>query len=210
MRNAEYVKRSYESLNGQKREGRDAIFQDVYLSDEAPLTALEIGELLYKIGSEDEVMVFFGANWCPWCRNAIMVMAEVANEDDFTVCYVDMDRKRPIYRCVEGEIVNVHKAGEDYLRLAELLDAILLPYPLKDENGNVIANPYKVLSLPLVVYFDHGAIKGYHYGAVDLKADQTPYDLLDIKQHQELADIYRNLKVSSSVGMTCDINGECK
>lgn len=209
MRDAGYVKRSYESLNGQVREGKNAVFQDVHLFDDDPITVLEIGEAVEMIAN-GKIMVFFGANWCPWCRNAIMVLAEAAKEDGFRIYYVDMDQKRPTYRYDDGRIVNVVKATADYERLAKIMDDILLPYPLKDAKGNMIDNPYKVLSLPLVVSFDCGKIEGYHYGAVELKEGQTPYDLLDQDQREELAGVYRNLSTKSYIGMACDINGECK
>ena len=72
-------KREYEMLNDTIRESDGAKYNNVVIAENNPIQYISATEAVQKLKSESGIF-YFGANWCPWCRNAIEVLFEAAKE----------------------------------------------------------------------------------------------------------------------------------
>lgn len=193
------TKQEYESLNGQYRD-ESHIFQSIEI-DDSLIDNVNIQEAITIFNERDESIIYFGANWCPWCRNALPVLIKYAKKHNKRITYVNMDQKRPKYIHNENNDIVLENPGDkDYHLLVENFIKIMRPCVIKP-SGEEVPNTYNI-PLPLVVFGNRGKILFHHYGTVELNDGQTPYDLLDDRQEEALFHIYENgIKASSHV---CD------
>lgn len=197
------VKEEYESLNGTLRKGK-FIYQSVTI-DDSIIDSVSIKDAIEIYKNSDESTLYFGANWCPWCRSLLPVLIKYAKKENKRITYINMDKKRPIYIKTDGKYVLDYKGDDEYqLLINEFKDIMTNCVAKVGEELEEVPNTYNI-SLPLVLFGSNGAIISYHYGGVDLKENQTPYDLFDSEQEKELFDIFESHK--NVIGMTCDIHG---
>lgn len=130
-----------------------------------------------KYASFDEVVeiltngtgiVYFGFPACPWCRNVIPVLFEVAKTNNYSTIYYFNPR----------EIRN--DDNEQYQKLIDILNPYLL-----EKDGN------KVLYVPDIYFVKNGQIVGHHLSTVESQTD--PYVSLTTDQKQELVNIFQDL-----------------
>ena len=141
-------------------------------------------------------MIYFGANWCPWCRNAIEVLIDVAKQKkEKKIYYLDMDKVRNTWEVVNGNLNKVTNEEEGYYDLLKALDSILgdQTYTLTDEFGNIHDTGEKRIYMPLIIGVKNGKILKNHTGTITLKEEQTKYDKLTKEQKQDLKKIYSEL-----------------
>lgn len=188
-------KKEYEALNGTIRESDDALYNDVKIPTMNPIkyiSALEAVEVL----ENEKGLIYFGAPWCPWCRNAVEVLFDVAHDNEIkTIYYVDMDTVRNIWEAKNGKLVKTQEEATGYYDLLKALDPILgdNTYVVEDENGVKFDTKEKRIYMPLVVAFKDAKIVDYHVGTVDIRQDQTKYSKLTSEQKKELTSIYQRL-----------------
>lgn len=70
-------KEEYESLNNTVRESDGAEYNNISIDEKNPIKYVDTKEAL-KVLKEETAIIYVGANWCPWCRNAIPVLFDVA------------------------------------------------------------------------------------------------------------------------------------
>lgn len=111
-------------------------------------------------------IIYLGYNSCPWCRNIIEPLIEVAKEEKIDTIYY----------------VNIHDNLDE---IKEDLFQILDDYLRIDEDTN-----QKRLAVPDVYFVKNGKIEFHHIGTVD--SYKNPYEKMTISQKEELKEIYRN------------------
>lgn len=157
-------KEEYESYNDVKNDNGQTI--EVSIPEKNTIKNVNEDEIL-SILEEKTGIVYFGFPTCPWCRNIIGVLTELANEKNITIYYFNPQNIR-------------NESNGTYQKLVKKLDS----YLDKDENGN------KVLYVPDVYFVKDGKIIGHHLGSLD---EQTnPYESLTKEQEFELKEIYLN------------------
>ena len=198
------IKEAYEKLNNIQREGTDFKYQELMIPSDVKIKEISLKEAI-KVMNTSHALIYFGANWCPWCRMILPVIMKIADDPIIPVYYVDMDEKRPVYELIEGKVTLTKKGDEAIKELYAYLDPILKPHPLDEK--------IKGMPIPLVIACDKGRLSGYHYGAVTLKEGQNAYDILDQDEEAELSEIYHRMfegEMIDSDEEVCDINGSCK
>ena len=66
-------KESYESLNGTKRDSDGEIYNTISVPEDNPIKSINAKQAI-KLLKNGNGVIYFGANWCPWCRTILPVL----------------------------------------------------------------------------------------------------------------------------------------
>lgn len=154
----EKFKEEYEALN----EEWESVYVEV--PEDVEITYLDEKELISFLENGTGIL-YFGWQSCPWCRNALPALMEVAVDYGQSIHYFNPK----VIRSSENET---------YQFLMEYLDE----YLSSDENGT------KKLYVPDVYFLKDGQVMGHHLDTVESQDD--PYEPLTNEQFAELKQIY--------------------
>jgi len=201
---ASKFKEEYESLNGVEIEGTNYKYPSVEILKDNVVKYVTSEELL-EVLDEGTGVVYFGYPNCPWCRSAVPVLIEAADEVGIeNIYYLNVKDERDEIKVKEDGTLEVVKEGtEGYKKILKRLDSILLDYTLTDIHGNEVSANEKRIYVPLVVFIKDGEIVGYHLDTVT--SQKNPFESLNEEQKNELMDIYINL-MHKIVNNVCDSN----
>ncbi len=190
---AQKFKESYESLNGTIRESDGATYQTIEISENNPVKYTSIEEMLKVMDSEDAV-IYVGGNWCPWCRNAVPVLLEVAKEFGLkNLYYVELDDDKSMFEIQDGKLVKTKEGSEAYYKLLERLGDRFQQYSLTDEDGKGYPTGETRMTVPYVIGVKDGEIVAEKKGTVKLNDGQSKYDPMTSEQKKQLREEYRKL-----------------
>ena len=191
-----YFKNSYESLNGQIRESDGNTYNNISISENNPIKIINAKKAT-KILKNGTGVIYFGANWCPWCRTIIPVLFNSASINNInTIYYVDIDTLKSGFEIKDDTLIrNEENISDNYVELITALDKILgnKTNELKDENGISYDTKEKSIHVPLVLTVKNGVITSYHNGSVTLNSNQSKYDSLTDEQTQNLLSLYNKM-----------------
>lgn len=199
-------KEEYESLNGEKSKS-GKIYPEVSIDEDNIVEYIDMKEASELIQNNSGVF-YFGFPECPWCRNAVPMLLQAADNTDIDkIYYINMYDKRDIRELDEdGNVVTTQEGSDGYSELTEVLDSILLDYTIEDEDGNEISLGEKRVYVPLVVFVKDGKIVDYHMDTVTTQED--PYVLLNEDEQTELYQIYVN-GIHEVLGDVCEEEEHC-
>ena len=188
-------KNEYESLNN-KDTGYNKKYLEMNIDEDNPIVYVEFDELI-NIIKNDTAIIYFGFPECPWCRNAVPVLLDVANELGIDKIYyynaVSIRDKKALDE--NGNIVVEEEGTEEYKELVELLYDYLPVYDgLNDDK-------IKRLYLPAILSVKKGKIIGLHTSTVNSQKD--PFTKLNNKQYEELKSIYFDY-INKAFEIVCD------
>lgn len=189
---ARKFKEEYESLNDKVRESDGATYNNVTIPEDNPIVYVNCEEALEILESEKAIL-YVGAEWCPWCRNAIPVLLEVAkvyNVDK--IYYLNLDDEKSNYEIKDKKLVQTNKGSEAYYKLLDKLKKHLKDYVLTENNKKYDTKEKRIYN-PTVISIKNKEVVSTHTGTVDLDKDQTKYSSLTEKQKNELYKIYDNM-----------------
>ena len=202
-------KEEYESLNDTVRESDGAEYNNISIDENNPIKYVNIDEAIGILESETAIL-YIGANWCPWCRNAIPVLFDVAKDNDVnTIYYLNIDDEKDVYEVEDGKLVKTTEGTESYYELLDLLDEELEDYVITNKDGKKFDTKEKRIYMPFVVAVKNGKISSSHTGTVDLDKDQTKYSKLTDDQYDELYNTYNKMIEKIFSKGTCSTNGKC-
>lgn len=195
-------KKEYESYNGKTIENSKYKYPEVEISSKNKVKYADADKMLEVLGKGTGIL-YFGYPTCPWCRNAVPVLIEAANELGIEdIYYMNVKDERDEMKVREDGTLETTKEGtKGYYQLLKRMDAILDEYTLEDINGNSVSTNEKRIFVPLVVFVREGEIVGYHLDTVP--SQQNPFKLLDENQKNELMDIYVDL-IHKVLNDVCD------
>jgi len=151
-------------------------------------------------------VIYFGFSTCPWCRNLVPILAEVAENKKETIYYLDVLNIRSSFAVKEGELNKIKDGSKGYYKILELLDKELDDFFLTDEAGNKYDTNEKRLYAPTVVAVNNGEVTGFHVGTVE--SHESGYNSLEEEQKDELEDILGKLIDSKNETQVCT-KGKC-
>lgn len=201
MSDGERFKQEYEELNDSHLE--------VNIDSDNMIKYISLEEAI-DIIKNDTGVIYFGYPSCPWCRNAVPVLLDAASSTSLdTIYYVNAYNIRDVKEIDEdGNIVTTNEGDRLYDDLLEVLDDILDPYTITDDNGEVIDLGEKRLYVPMVLFVKDGEVVSYHLSTVDSQED--PSISLNDSQRDELYNIYLD-GINNVVGGVCNVqeSGSC-
>lgn len=193
MTDALKFKPEYEALNDTVRESDGAKYNNVEVPEDNPIVYVD-SEKALEVLESDNAILYVGAAWCPWCRNAVSVLIEVAKEYKIDkVYYLNLDKEKSNFEIQDGKLVTLNKGSEAYYKLLDKLSDRLRDYVLTDKDGKKYDTEEKRIYMPYVVGIKNKTVVSDHIGTVDLDEDQTKYSTMTSEQHDELYKIYDNM-----------------
>ena len=144
------VARNYAAYNGQPvPDAEGKIYRNVdlpYDNTLSPVTATEAREI-------QDGFIVFAFPTCPFCRNLLPVLADVARAENLPVAYcrIDTYRDRFVYSAEAAAPVQTQPAGEGYVELLTWLDGCLDEYTVLDESKTPIPVGEKRIHAPTLV-----------------------------------------------------------
>lgn len=200
-------KEEYESLNDTVRKSDGAKYNNVAIDENNPVKYVDVEGAIDILKNKTGV-IYVGANWCPWCRNAVPVLLELAKDRNIdTIYYLNLDNDKSSFEIKDSKLVKTKDGTEKYYELLDLLKDELEDYILTDSNGKKYDTKEKRIYMPFVLVTKDGKVEGTHTGTVDLDKDQNKYSALTEKQHDDLYEIYSkmfNKIYDSSCNDNCD------
>ena len=201
MSDGERFKQEYEELNDSHLE--------VNIDSDNMIKYISLEEAI-DIIKNDTGVIYFGYPSCPWCRNAVPVLLDAASSTSLdTIYYVNAYNIRDVKEIDDdGNIVTTNEGDRLYDDLLGVLDDILDPYTITDDNGEVIDLGEKRLYVPMVLFVKNGEVVSYHLSTVDSQED--PSISLNDSQRDELYNIYLD-GINNVVGGICNVqeSGSC-
>lgn len=182
-------KEEYESLSGQPvRADKETTYIDVPVGMDNPFVFLSAEELLEL--KQGRVLVYMGAAWCPWCRQAVPIIDEVADVPQIeTIYYVDLTEERDAFAMQDGKLVKTKEGSDAYYQLLSLMDEYLSPYVITDEDGTQVDTGEKRILLPTLAVMEQGKVVSAQTLVYTLDEGQSVYDPLRPEQYDELYDM---------------------
>lgn len=205
-------KREYEALNDTTRESDGAKYNNVIVDKDNPFIYIDAKEALEIINDKDAI-IYVGAPWCPWCRNAIPVLTEVAKKFNIKeVYYLDLDDEKSIWEVENDKAVKKIDGTKYYYQLLKKLGDRLRDYNLTSDSGESLKTGEKRIYIPYVIGVKRGRVVADKVGTVNLDDNQTKYDYLTDDQKDELFKTYEEIfnAVYQEVGGSCNVGGECE
>ncbi len=182
-------KTEYESLNDTIRESDGAKYNNVSIDKNNPIKYVTVEEAVKLLDSK-KAIIYVGANWCPWCRNMIDPMLDVAKKLKIkTIYYLELDDDKSNYEIQNDELKQVNKGSKSYYELLEKLKDYLSDYELTDSNGKTYSTGEKRIYMPFFITIKNGGIVDAKGILRTLEEGQTKYSEMTEKQYN---DLYNN------------------
>lgn len=204
-------KKEYEELNGTIRKSDGAKYNSVSIDKDNPIKYIDAARAVEVIEKKSAV-IYVGTPWCPWCRNAVPVLFEVAKEYDLdTIYYLDLDDEKSQYEVVDGKAVKTTDGSKGYYKLLDKLSDRLSDYTLTDNDGNKLNTGEKRIYMPYVLGVKDGKVVSEKLGTITLESGQTKYSDLTDEQYNELKSEYSELfeSVFGDEDNNCGIGEVC-
>ena len=178
--NTNKFKKEYESLNGKKAENGQPYLK-LTIDKENPIVYSNYKEIFDILDGTG--IIYFGFPECPWCRNAVPVLLDAAEEVGIEkIYYMNNLEDRDVKELKDGKIVTTKKGTSNYYKLLEKLkDKASIYKGLNDDS-------IKRLYYPTVIAVKNGEIIDTIVGTVDSQID--PYIPMTKKQKRELKGKY--------------------
>ena len=182
-------KEEYEKLNDTIRKSDNAKYNNVTIPLDNRVKYIDCQKAL-DIMENETAVIYVGANWCPWCSNAVLVLLDSVKKKNIkTLYYLDLDEEKSTFEIKDKKVVKTKDGSKAYYELLNKLDDILEDYTLTEGTKTYETNEKRIY-MPFVMVIKNKKVVDYHVGTVDLDKNQTKYDKLTDKQTKELTDIY--------------------
>ena len=195
----------YETLNGTANETGVA-HKTVNIAKDNNIKYITLEEADKKL-SEGSGVIYFGFASCPWCRNLVPTLLDVAKEEELEeIYYVNLLDEEGNDLRSKYTLNNKNKpkkekdASLEYYNILASLSEYLSQYVLYTENGKEIEVPEKRLSAPTVVAVKEGVVLDVYEATVEMTEEDagavkvfTKDDKKNAeKAYKELIKIYLN------------------
>ena len=179
---ASRFKSEYESLNNQLKSNGVDKHLEISIPDENNIEYID-STRAKQILTNGTGVIYFGFPECPWCRNLVPTLIDVANENgQGKILYLNNKEERDIKKLdEEGNIATEKEGTDNYYEILNLLGENASTYNgLEDET-------IKRLYFPTVVFVKNGEIVAFHEGTVDSQEDASV--MMTVEQQKELKKI---------------------
>ncbi len=203
-------KEEYEALNDTIRDSDGAKYNNVNIDKNNPIKYVTVEEAIELLDSK-KAIIYVGANWCPWCRNMISPMLDVAKKLNIkTIYYLELDDDKSNYEIQNNELKQINKGSQSYYKLLDKLKDYLSDYELTDSDGKTYATGEKRIYMPFFITIKNGGIVEAKEISRTLEDGQTKYAEMTEKQYNDLYDnFYETFGKIYKSDSTCSPDQKC-
>ena len=199
-------KEEYEAVNDKENSIK------IEIDKQNPIVYADYDKLLEIINNGTGI-IYLGFPECPWCRNALPVLFDVAKDNDVEIIYyMNILNERDSYVVEDDELVyaideegNEKKGTKGYFKLLKALDKHLTDYVVSFEGEEYEVGEKRIYA-PTVIFVKDGEVVGLHVSTVESQKD--PREELTKEQYEELYEIYEDYLLETVNG-TCSIGTSC-
>lgn len=183
-------KKEYEKHNGVVKNEKRML--SISIPDHNSIQYVTESEVIKQLQKGTSI-IYFGFPECPWCRNLIPVLIDVAKDYGTSISYFNALPIRDVKHLEKDKIVTDQEGTKGYYKIVDLLKNELGEYEGLNDSS------IKRLYFPTVVFVKNGKVIGVHTGTVSSQKD--PYKALTGKQRKELVKELEKYfdEISSSV-----------
>ncbi len=191
---AEKFKEEYESYNNMALEGNPSLHhREVNIDKENSIKYASADDIEKMVTDKASGVIYLGFPTCPWCRNAIGVLLDVAKSRNVNeIKYINIYDMRTMWTVKDDKLEVTRKGTDDYYKLLELFDSVLEDYQYEADDKSYDTGEKRIYA-PTIIFIKDGEIVGSHVATVKLNEGQTPYDVILDDQKEELSKIYGDL-----------------
>ena len=195
-------KNEYESLNNTIRASDGKTYNYVEIDYKNPIKYISVEESLSILESK-KAIIYIGANWCPWCRNMLKAMFDVAKDLKIdTIYYLTLDDDKSNYEIKDGKLIKISDGSDAYYKLLDKLKEFLKDFELT-EGKNTYPTGEKRIYMPFFITVKNGSIIEAKGISRELEQGQNKYSENTEKQYQNLYsdfyDTFRKVYISNNV-----------
>ncbi len=201
-------KEEYESLNG-KLNNSDLEHRTLKIAEDNPFVYITPEELIEKIQNKETFYVYFGSNYCPWCRSVIEEAIKSAKDNDVTeIYYIDIwdgdhvEILRDTYELdSNNKPVLKSEGASEYQKILELFDNVLGDYTLTTSKGKKVSVGEKRITAPNFVYVLEGSAKTLVTGISEHQSNSRE-ELTEemLKDEEKIFQEFFNSETCSALG----------
>lgn len=204
-------KNEYEDYNGVKVSDKLS-YSKLNIDEDNPIKYSDYDEIIDVIENKTGI-IYLGFPECPWCRSALPVLLEAADENDInTIYYLNILNERDAYVVEDDKLVyqtddngNEKKGTAGYFRLLEALDEHLTDYVISYE-GKEYETGEKRIYAPTIIFVKEGKVLGLHVSTVE--SHMSGFDKMTKDQVEELYGIYEDY-ILNMKETTCSSDSAC-
>ena len=195
-------KNEYESLNNVVNESNGKSYKEISISKDNPVEIVS-EERAVEILEKGTGLLYMGFPECPWCRNMVPVLLQTLNNSGIDkLYYLNIFDIRDTFVLNDKNKVEVTVEGTpNYYKMLDIMDKVLEPFYLTNDEGKKIDTKKKRIYAPTVVGVKEGEIVGIHVATVESQTD--PYEDLTNEQQEELSNKYLEL-INKVYDVGCD------
>ena len=193
-------KEDYESLNGETNSNKKE-YRVIEIDADNPFVYANLKTINKKINKKETFIVYFGANWCPWCRSVLPTAIDEAKKAGVEKIYYidvrpdnDIEKDiRDIYETNEkGEIYLSHEGTDAYHEFIKTADQVLNLYTAGgiDLTGTQYEGAKRV-GAPSFILVKDGVVTRRETGVSEQEED--PYMQLNDQIISDMQMIFRSL-----------------
>ena len=193
-------KEDYESLNG-KETSYNTVYRSINIDKDNPFIYSDLKHINKMIEKNKTFIVYFGANWCPWCRSILPSTIKEAKKNNIEKIYYINVREgtdenkdiRDIYSIdKKGNIYLSHEGTKEYHKFLKYADKVLNEYSSHgvDVKGTKYAGQKRV-GAPSFILVKKGVVTKLEEGVPSTLSD--PYMDLTDEIIKDTENIFNNL-----------------
>ncbi len=195
-------KKEYEDLNNVVNEQTGKTNKEISIATDNPVDIVSEEEAVTLLEKGTGIL-YMGFPECPWCRSLLPVLLKTLDNVGIQkLSYLNISNIRDTLAIDDKNNVEVLEEGTvGYYKILDLLDEVLEPFYLTNNEDQQIDTKEKRVYAPTVVGVKEGKIVGIHVSTVESQTD--PYADLTQEQEEELSNAFLEI-INKVYDINCD------
>lgn len=173
-------KNEYEELNTADENGKT--YQELEIPEKNPIKYADINDIIELFDKKQTAVIYIGYPTCPWCRKAIPILLEAADQTNTKeILYLNITKYNNKFAIIDEKVTKIQEEQEGYYDLLNLLDEVTKEYIINDNGNQYPVNEKRIYS-PTVLKVEKGQIKAYKSSVSGLSEEDYQTQKKELKK----------------------------